>query len=78
MAWVGGGDSQRTSFQFNLGEEAEPGCISQQGLAQTPSVLSRENALGFGFLVPCFSEQHKTGRKNSSEANTGSMYSFMA
>lgn len=78
MAWVGGRDSQRTGFQVNLGEEAQPGCISQQGLGQTPSVLSRENALGFGFLVPCLSEQHKTGMKNSSDANTASICSLMA
>lgn len=78
MAWVGGGDAQRTGLQANLGEEAQPGCISQQGLGQTPSVFRRENALGFGFLVPCFSEPHKTGRKNSLEGNTASIYSLMA
>lgn len=66
--WVGGGGSHTIVLQANLGEEAQPQSISQQDLGQpcwsASSGLSRESTLGFGFLVPCFSKQHKFGRKN--------------
>lgn len=63
-ARVGGSSSQRIGtgqFSHEAFHKKTSGCPA----GWVPSMLSRESARGFVFLVPCFSEQPNIGRKNS-------------
>lgn len=77
-AWVGVGGGQRIGtgqFSHEAFHKKTSGCPA----GWVPPMLSRESTLGFVFLVPCFfffSEQHKTGGKNSLGRNTTFFYSL--